>query len=320
DCHLLLIRHAAVEDLDGPLLEFELVSEVFLQPGKRGDALGEYNCARRATRADANGFELFDQGGELLGVVRSDLVIELGESLEGLPFLCRDGGGREAVVNRLIRRGWCRKERLGESPAEAVVVAGTGGSWGNPHAFELCGNGTLFGRRRNRNVLGLGTFGPHAADNASDLGRVAVTADDESRDGLAIDGAVRHDTRGVEKTQNLLEGFGVAVVRRGRGQDERVRRRRKNACQLIVLRSDVGGVVNLVDDDGIPVDFFQVGAVLRGLERVEGDNHAWEVRKRVAGSRQLLPDLLDAYRVQAHERDGKPRPHLLLHLFHDVLR
>ena len=78
--------------------------------------------------------------------------------------------------------------------------------------------------------------------------------------------------------------------------------------------------MNLVDDDGIPVDFFQVGTVLRGLERVEGDNDAWEVRKRVAGSRQLLTDLLDAHRVQAHERDGKPRPHLLLHLFHDVLR
>ena len=106
DCHLLLIRHAAVEDLDGPLLELELLLEVLLQPGKRGDALGEYNCARRATRADANGFELFDQGGELLGVVRSDLVIELGESLEGLAFLWRDCGGREAVVNRLIQRGW----------------------------------------------------------------------------------------------------------------------------------------------------------------------------------------------------------------------
>ena len=95
-----------MEDLDGPLLELELLVEVFLQPGKRGDALGEDNCARRATRADANGFELFDQGGELLGVVRSDLVIELGESLEGLPFLWRDCGGREAVVNRLIQRGW----------------------------------------------------------------------------------------------------------------------------------------------------------------------------------------------------------------------
>src|SRR5699024_12793222 len=100
----------------------------------------------------------------------------------------------------------------------------------NPRGVNLFGQCTLSERRRNRTVLALGTFGPHAPDTASDLGRVAVTADDESRDGLAINGAVRHDTRGVEKTQNLLEGFGVAVVRRGRGKDERVRRRRENAC------------------------------------------------------------------------------------------
>ena len=90
--------------------------------------------------------------------------------------------------------------------------------------------------------------------------------------------------------------------------------------QPVVLGGRVGEVVRLVDDDGVPPLLAQARVVAVGLQRVDRDDHALEVGERVAGGRQLLPDPLDAGRVQPHERQREPRPHLVLHLLQHVPR
>ena len=64
----------------------------------------------------------------------------------------------------------------------------------------------------------------------------------------------------------------------------------------------------------------QVRRVAVALQRVDRDDHPLVVGERVAGGRQLLPDPLDAGRVQPHERQREPRPHLVLHLLQHVPR
>lgn len=146
-----------------------------------------------------------------------------------------------------------------------------------------------------------------------------MAADDELLRSLHVDGAVREDGKRVEQAQDFLEGFLPPVVRGGRGQDEGLRRRRQRAGQLIILGAGVRGIVDLIDDHGIPADLLQLRAILRRLERVHGDDDAWEVGKGVLRCRQFLADLLDALAVQAHQRDGETRPQFLLELLHDVL-
>ena len=88
----------------------------------------------------------------------------------------------------------------------------------------------------------------------------------------------------------------------------------------VVLGGVVGDVVRLVDDHGVPVLLLQVGEVAVGLERVDRDDRALVVGERVAVGRQLLPDPLDADRVEPDERQREPGPQLELHLLQHVAR
>src|SRR5699024_7438081 len=74
-----------------------------------------------------------------------------------------------------------------------------------------------------------------------------------------------------------------------------------------------------VDDDSIPFVAPQVREVAVGFERVDGDKGSLEVSERIARGRQLLPDSLDALRVEADEGNGELRPHLMLHLLKHML-
>ena len=79
-------------------------------------------------------------------------------------------------------------------------------------------------------------------------------------------------------------------------------------------------IVGFVDDDCVPVLAFEVGAVLFVLLGVNGDDGALEKGKRIARRGELLTHALTAGRVEANERQGEPRPHLVLHLFEHVVR
>ena len=79
--------------------------------------------------------------------------------------------------------------------------------------------------------------------------------------------------------------------------------------------------MRLVDDDGVPVHVVEVLAeAAHVLQRVDGDDDPLVVRERVAASRDLPLDSLDADRVQADERDREPRPQFQLELLKDLLR
>ena len=80
-------------------------------------------------------------------------------------------------------------------------------------------------------------------------------------------------------------------------------------------------IVCFVDDDDIPVALLQVLAVFEVLfERVDGDDGAIKVVKRVVVGRYGVADTLQANRVEPGERDGKALPHFALklrqHRFH----
>jgi len=80
-------------------------------------------------------------------------------------------------------------------------------------------------------------------------------------------------------------------------------------------------VLALVDHDRVPVALLEEPAILLVLlERVDRDDHAVEVEKRVVVGRDLALHALQAHRVEAHQRDGEARPELLLKLLEHALQ
>lgn len=77
---------------------------------------------------------------------------------------------------------------------------------------------------------------------------------------------------------------------------------------------------DFVDDDGVPVVPAQVVDESVLLEGVHRDDDPPEEGERVAVGRQLLPDPLDAHRVEPDEGDVEARPHLVLGLLQHVAR
>ena len=75
-----------------------------------------------------------------------------------------------------------------------------------------CGDGILFRRCVDEQVLQLLALGPVVADLAGHLGGVAVAADDEPVERRAIDVAVRADRRRLEQADELGERLLAAVV------------------------------------------------------------------------------------------------------------
>ena len=111
---------------------------------------------------------------------------------------------------------------------------------------------------------------------------MTVTADDEATHRLLIEGAVRAHRRRLQQTDELGEGLRVAVVGRGRGEDEGVGLAGQNVREPVVECALVGDVVRLVDDDRVPALLAQMIEVAVRLQRVDGDDCAVEHRERVA--------------------------------------
>ena len=109
-----------------------------------------------------------------------------------------------------------------------------------------------------------------------------MTAYDEATHRLLIEGAVRSHRRRLQQTDELGEGLRVAVVGRGRGQDEGVGLAGQNVREPIVERALVGDVVRLVDDDRVPALLAQMIEVAVRLQCVDGDDCAVEHREGVA--------------------------------------
>ena len=297
------------------------------QPLQGADALGEDHHPHRAARADAE----LAQVGEQPGVLARASVVRLArQRLEpqqrlDLPFL---GGRRvlaqaaDALLDGLEQRGRGGEERLGQGPGEergcGPRVRGAAGRRVQPHRVELARHLVLRVGGGHEPVLRLLALGPVRADLAGDLGAVPVPPDDQAAHLVLDDRAVRAHGGRLEQPDQLGEGLRLAVVRRGRREDQRVGVRREHAGELVVQRLGVGHVVGLVDDDRVPGLPPQVVQVLPALERVDRDDDALEVAERVAGGGQLLADPLDAERVQPDERDREPRPHLVLHLLKHV--
>jgi hypothetical protein len=109
-------------------------------------------------------------------------------------------------------------------------------------------------------------------------------------------------------------------VRGGGGQDERFGVRREHPGELVVHGLGIGDVVGLVNDYRVPVQLAELGPVAGAFQRIHRDDGALVVREGIARGRDFLPDLLDAGGVEADERQGKPAPELMLHLFQHVAR
>ncbi len=79
--------------------------------------------------------------------------------------------------------------------------------------------------------------------------------------------------------------------------------------------------MGLIDDDDVPIAFFEVDAeiafLFQGVHRNDG---LIVIVEWVGVSRNILADALDAGAVEAHERNGEARPQLLLELSHHGLR
>ena len=128
--------------------------------------------------------------------------------------------------------------------------------------------------------------------------------------------AVGSSSRISSAKDSCLPLCGVA-----RGQDQRVGVRRRaggpagcSACATLVTLCDSSMTT------ASHCCFSQVGEVAVALERVDRDDRPLEVGERVAGGRQLLPDPLDADRVEPDERQREPGPQLVLHLLEHVPR
>ena len=132
-----------------------------------------------------------------------------------------------------------------------------------PHGVEFAGDLVLRVGGGNEPVLRFLALGPVRADDAGHLGAVPVPPDDQAAHLVFDDRAVRAHGGRLEQPDQLGEGLRLAVVRRGRREDQRVGLRREDAGELVVQRGGVGDVVGLVDDDRVPGLLSQVRQVLR---------------------------------------------------------
>ena len=321
--HLLLVRQPTVHDLHGARWHLQVLGQVLLEPMQRGHTLGKHHRAGLLAFAHADVLQVVHQRGVLVGVLTRDLCVECLEALEGLALVrVRLGDALETVLNRLTQRGRGGEERLDQRPREQTVLRriGVGGFWVDPGLLQLCGHGVLLCGRLHRAVDGVLALRPFLANHTGHLVAMTVATDEKTGDGLGVDRAVGHHGGRIQQTQDLLETLRVTIVRCCRGQQERLRRRRERASELVVLRAHVGGVMDLVDHHRIPTHLLQHRAILTALQRVHRDDHARKIRKRIPARRQDPLHPLNTGRVQPDQRDSKTRPHLLLELLHDVLR
>ena len=169
--------------------------------------------------------------------------------------------------------------------------------------------------------LGRAALPPFPADLVGDLLADLRAADVEVGDVLGRVIPVVGDRGRVEHADQLGEGPRVAVVRGGAGQQQRVGPLGQAPGEPVAEVPLADQVVRLVDDDRVPVHGVEVLAVpALVLERVDGDDDPLVVGERVAASRDLPLDPVDADRVQADERDREPGPQLELELLEDLLR
>ena len=178
-------------------------------------------------------------------------------------------------------------------------------------SIALAGTSMLFGSMRSAQS---------PPTTLGDLRAVPVAADDQARTSSSISSpsgrtALGSSIRISSANDSALPLCGVALARMSASV-----RLLEQPREPVVLRRVVGDVVRLVDDDGVPVLLLEVGEVAVALERVDRDDRPLEVGERVAVGRQLLPDPLDADRVEANERQGEAGPELELHLLQDVPR
>lgn len=192
------------------------------------------------------------------------------------------------------------------------------GSQCSASSAKIRSSPSLAGQRRE----GGAAVRPLGADAVADLGADLRPPDEEVPEVVRriVAVAVRDGGR-VEQRHQVGEGALVAVVRGGAGQDQGVGARSQCLGEGAALAALVDEVVGLVDDDRVPLDAFQVVAVLPDvLECVHRDDHALVVRERIAAGGDLALDALDAQRVEPHQGDREPGPQLVLELLQDALR
>ena len=79
-----------------------------------------------------------------------------------------------------------------------------------------------------------------------------MAANHQTLRGAFDDLPFRGDRGGFEKADQLGERVVAAIVRGRRGEDQRIRVRGEQACELIVLGRLISDVVGLVDDHRVP--------------------------------------------------------------------
>ena len=229
-----------------------------------------------------------------------------------------------AVAESLLQRDRGGEERLGERPREQLrapaghrsVADGRVG----PGLRDLAGDRELLRGGLDRQHLRRAALGPVLPHLVLHRVRVAVAADHQALRRAVGDLALRGHGRRLQQADQLGEGVVGAVVRGGRGEDQRVRVRREHVGELVVLRGLVRDVVGLVDHHRVPAVMAQVVDEAVLLEGVHRDDHLLEEGERVPGGGKLLLHLLNALGVQAHERDREAGPQLMLHLLQHMAR
>src|SRR5690625_5018300 len=141
-----------------------------------------------------------------------------------------------------------------------------------------------------------------------------MAADDQFFRGFVVDLAFWTHRGGIQQTQQFRKRFFLPVVRRSTRQDKGIGSRRKKPGQFVIQGAGSGKVMRFVDDYSVPSTALQMRPVPWSLERVARNECSVEVGKRGARSRASVTDRLDTHREQAHKRQGKARPHLVLHL------
>ncbi len=323
------------------LLEAEAGRDLLGQPVQGVDPLGEDHHAALGAGADAEivlegAHERVELGGVLVGEVR-DQCLQLGQGLAlggesgAAGGFLRLGPGLATLRRAALRvvqvltasgEGYSQgdvggEERLQEVVADQRIGADrrtVGVPWG-PLARQLLQDGDLLRRRRSRHRQGGPAFGPGLALETVAYLAVGLGPPDvevvEVGD-LVVLGV--GDRRRVEHADQLGEGFRVAVVRGGGGQDQCIGLLGEAAGEPVVAGALVHEVVRFVDDDRVPGDVLQVVGVGRRLEGVDRHDDPFEVGERVPAGRDLLLDALDAGGVQAHQRQGEAGPQLALEL------
>ena len=148
-----------------------------------------------------------------------------------------------------------------------------------------------------------------------------MAPDDEVADVLRRDLLGVGDGGRVEQVDELGERLRLAVVRRGRGEDQRVGLRGEHVGELVVLGAPVDELVRLVDPDDVPADLLEMVAVAgRALQRVDRHDHPVEIGERVATGGDALAHPLDPLAVETDQRDAGAAPQLVLDLVEDVPR